>query len=381
MLVNKGFKFLILPNKEQIILIEKTFGCTRLVYNHYLGLQKELLANGKKMMSYNHMANDMKKWKDDEKTFLKEVDSTSLQQVLKHLNKAYTNHFRRPDHFDEPQFKSKKKSKKSYTSALTNNNIRIEGKLIKLPKLGYVRIKMHRQLPKDSKITSVTVSKSASGKYYVSLTSTYEIEDINRKLDKKKSIGLDYAMEGLYVDSNGNSAEYNRYYRRSLTKLQKEQRKLSKCVLYSNNYFKQKRRISKIHEKIANQRKDFLHKYSTQIANEVDIVSIEDLNMKAMAKCLNFGKSVHDNGWGMFTTFLQYKLSERRKKLVKVDKWFASSKTCHECGNKFDKLTLKDRQWSCPHCGAEHQRDENAAINILKEGLRILEEDKKIVFA
>ena len=274
MKVNKGFKFRINPNQEQIILIEKTFGCTRLVYNQYLGIQKKLLEDGKKMWSYNHMANDMKEWKN-EKIFLKEVDSTSLQQALKHLDKAYTNYFKRPDHFSEPQFKSKKKCKKSYTSMLVKRgsycNIRIEDKYVILPKLGKVRIKMHRQLPTGASITSATVSKSSSDKYYVSLTCDYEAEDVNRKLDKDKSIGLDYAMNGLYIDSNGDESNFNRYYRQSLDKLQKEQRKLSKCVLYSNNYFKQKRKISKIHEKIANQRKDHLHKISTKIANEVDI--------------------------------------------------------------------------------------------------------------
>ena len=381
MLVNKGFKFSLLPNAEQAILIEKTFGCTRLVYNHYLGIQKKLLEEGQYIQSYTHMANDMKKMKHDEKEFLKEVDSTSLQQVLRHLDKAYKNYFKDSNHYGEPQFKSKKTSKRSYTSMCVKRNIRIEDKHIVLPKLGKVRIKMHRQLPNNARITSATVTKSASGKYHVSLTCEYEIEDINRNLDKNKSIGLDYAMNGLYIDSNGFCANYDRYYIQSLDKLQKEQRKLSHCVKYSNNYYKQKRRISKTHEKIANQRKDFLHKLSTQIANEVDIVCLEDLNMKAMSKCLNFGKSVHDNGWGMFTTYLSYKLKEQGKVMKKIDKWYPSSKTCHVCGYKFDDLELKDRQWVCFECGTIHKRDENSAINILKEGLRLLEEEKIVAFA
>ena len=238
MLVNKGFKFLILPNVDQIILIEKTFGCVRLIYNHFLEIQKRRLEDNLRILNYTETANDMKSWKDNEKLFLKEVDSTALQQSLKHLNKAYANHFRNPAKFEEPKFKSKKKSKKSYTSALTNNNIRIEGNYVQLPKLGKVRIKMHRQLPKDARITSATVSKSAKGKYYVSLTCEYENEVTQKTLDKNKSIGLDFAMNGLYVDSNGNDANHTRYYRQSLEKLQKEQRKLSKCILYSNNYNK-----------------------------------------------------------------------------------------------------------------------------------------------
>lgn len=372
---------MILPNFEQTILIEKTFGCTRFVYNHYLGIQKKLLEEGMYIHSYNHMENDMKQLKHNEKPFLKEVDSTSLQQVLKHLDKAFKNYFNDSNHYGEPQFKSKKTSKRSYTSMCVNRNIRIEDRHIQLLKLGKVRIKMHRQLPDDARITSATVTKSPSGKYHVSLTCEYEIEDINRNLDKNKSIGLDYAMNGLYIDSNGMCADCDRYYIQSLNKLQKEQRKLSHCVKYSNNYFKQKRKISKIHEKITNQRKDFLHKLSTQIANEVDIVCIEDLNMQAMSKCLDFGKSVLDNGWGMFTTYLSYKLKEQGKVMKKVDRWYPSSKICHVCGYKFDHLELKDRQWECPGCGSTHKRDENAAINILKEGLRLLEEEKIVAFA
>lgn len=381
MLVNKGFKFLILPNVDQIILIEKTFGCVRLVYNHFLEIQKRRLEENLRILNYRETANDMKSWKDNEKLFLKEVDSTALQQSLKHLNKAYANHFKNPAKFEEPKFKSKKKSKKSYTSALTNNNIRIEGNYVQLPKLGKVRIKMHRQLPKDARITSATVSKSAKGKYYVSLTCKYENGATQKTLDKNKSIGLDFAMNGLYVDSNGNDANHTRYYRQSLEKLQKEQRKLSKCILYSNNYNKQKRRLTELHEKIANQRKDFLHKLSTKIANEADIVCIEDLDMKAMSKALKFGKSVHDNGWGMFTKMLEYKLNERGKALQKVDKWYPSSKACHACGCKLEKLELKEREWVCPKCEAVHERDKNAAINILIEGLRLLSENEEIVFA
>lgn len=381
MLLNKGFKFLILPNNEQMILIEKTFGCTRLIYNHFLGIQKKLLEEDQYIQSYTQMANDMKQLKHHEKEFLKEVDSTSLQQVLIHLDKAFKNYLNHPNHYGEPQFKSKKKSKRSYTSMCVNRNIRIEDRYILLPKLGKVRIKMHRQLPKNARITSATVSKSVSGKYHVSLTCEYEIEDIHIKLDKNKSIGLDYAMNGLYIDSNGICADYDRYYIQSLDKLQKEQRKLSKCMKYSNNYFKQKRRISRVHEKISNQRKDFLHKLSTQIANAYDIVCIENLDMKAMSKCLNFGKSVHDNGWGMFTTYLSYKLKEQGKVMKKVDKWYPSSKTCHVCGYKLDNLELKDRQWECPKCGTVHKRDENAAINILNEGIRLLTKEKTVAFA
>ena len=378
MLVNKGFKFRILPNKEQMILIEKTFGCTRFVYNHFLDIQKKEYEKNRRIYSCTHIINEMKKLKDTEYPFLKEVDSTSLQQSLRHLDTAYKNCFRNK-HFGTPKFKSKKHSSKSYTSMNNNSCIYIEDGTIQLPKLKKVRINMHRQLPKDARITSAVISKTATGKYNVSLTCSYEIEDRYVDPNSDSVIGLDYAMNGLYIDSHGKSAQYDRYYHQSLTKLQREQRRLSKCAYQSNNYYKQLKKVAKVHEKVRNQRRDFLHKCSTQIANEYDIVCIEDLNMKAMSQALHFGKSVHDNGWGLFTTFLHYKLNERGKILKKVDKWYASTKTCHICGYKIDTLGLNEREWTCPICGSEHDRDENAAINILNEGIRMIQTEK--VFA
>ena len=270
MLVNKGFKFRILPNKEQMILIEKTFGCTRFVYNHFLDIQKKEYEKNRRIYSCTHIINEMKKLKDTEYPFLKEVDSTSLQQSLRHLDTAYKNCFRNK-HFSTPKFKSKKHSSKSYTSMNNNSCIYIEDGTIQLPKLKKVRINMHRQLPKDARITSAVISKTATGKYNVSLTCSYEIEDRYVDPNSDSVIGLDYAMNGLYTDSHGKSAQYDRYYHQSLTKLQREQRRLSKCAYQSNNYYKQLKKVAKVHEKVRNQRRDFLHKCSTQIANEYDI--------------------------------------------------------------------------------------------------------------
>ncbi|MCL4408225.1 MAG: transposase, partial [Thermotogae bacterium] len=190
--------------------------------------------------------------------------------------------------------------------------------------------------------------------------------------EEDKIIGLDMDMKNLFTDSQGKRAGYPRYYRKMQDKLSKEQRKLSKCVNGSNNYYKQKRAVAKLHEKVANQRRDFLHKLSDRIVNDYDAVCIEDLNMKAMGQCLNLGKSVADNGWGMFTSFLNYKLEDKGKVLVRVDKWYPSSKTCSVCGYEKEGLTLDIREWECPNCHTIHDRDINAAINIKRQGLRVM---------
>jgi len=204
----------------------------------------------------------------------------------------------------------------------------------------------------------------------VSILVEYEFTQPEFEVDLDKIIGLDMDMKHLFTDSNGIRADYPRYYRQSLNKLAREQRRLSKCKKGSRNRNKQRLRVAKIHEKIANQRKDFLHKLSYQITNDCDGVCIEDLNMRTMGQCLNLGKSVADNGWGMFTTFLLYKLFDQGKPLIKIDKWFPSSKMCSECGLINDNLTLADREWIC-ECGSHHDRDWNAAINIKREGINI----------
>jgi putative transposase len=199
----------------------------------------------------------------------------------------------------------------------------------------------------------------------------FEYERIIEPAEIKSAVGLDFSMTELYVDSNGEEPGYNRYYRRSLAKLKKMSRALSKMQKFGKNWYKQKHKLAVLHEKTANQRKDFLHKQSRQTTNAYDLVGVEDLNMKAMSQSLNFGKSVSDNAWSMFRTFLKYKLEEQGKYFVTIDKWFPSSKTCHICGYKKDDLRLSDREWTCPQCGTHHSRDINAAINIRNEAVRM----------
>ncbi|KIO59201.1 RNA-guided endonuclease TnpB family protein [Caldifermentibacillus hisashii] len=366
---NKAFKFRLYPNKEQEELLSKTFGCVRFVYNKMLAERKE---------TYEKFKDDketLKKQKfptpakyKDEFPFLKEVDSLALANAQIHLQNAYKNFFEGRAEF--PKFKSKK-HKQSYTTNMVNGNIKIEDGHIKLPKFKKpLKMKQHREIPAEYKIKSCTISKTKTGKYYISILTEYE-KDI-RPVKIQKVVGLDFAMDGLYVESEqGEKANYPRYYRQALVKLAKAQQILSRRKKGSTRWEKQRLKVAKLHEKIANQRRNFLHHKSKELAANYDAVIIEDLDMKGMSQALNFGKSVHDNGWGMFTTFLEYKLKEQGKQLVKIDKWFPSTKKCSRCGNE-KEMSLSERVYKCT-CGLVLDRDYNSAINIKKEGLRLLE--------
>ena len=280
-------------------MFAKTFGCVRFIYNKMLG---------DKITHYNENQKDLSCYPSQYKAefpFLKEIDSLALVGAQNNLKTAYKNFFRDKS-VGFPKFKSKRNSRKSYTTNCINNNIKLLNGGIILPKIGFVKIKQHREIPDNYTLKSVTVSRTPSDKYYASIL--FEYEQIIAPVEIKSIIGLDFSMAELYVDSNGEEASYPRYYRRKLEKLKKMSRSLSKMKKFSNNWYKQKRKVAVLHEKITNQRKDFLHKQSRQIANAYDLVGVEDLNMKAMGQALNFGKSVADNSWGMFRTLLEYKL-------------------------------------------------------------------------
>ena len=373
-MANRAFEFRIYPNRAQKELLAKTFGCVRLVYNHYLDRKKQLWEESKQSMSYNACAKDLTSLKK-EKEFLKEVDSIALQQSLRHLDTAYSNFFKRKDN-GYPRFKSKRRGKQSYTTMNVNHNIRIEKGRIRLPKLGEVKIRQHREIPEEWTLKSVTVKRVPSGKYYVSILFEYESQICEREINNV--LGLDFSMSELYVTSEGERCGYPKYFRQAEQKLARAQRRLTKMQKGSANYLKQKVKVAKIHEKIANQRKDFLHKRSHQIAETYDAVSIEDLNMQGMSKALHFGKSVHDDGWGMFTRMLEYKLADRGGKLVKIDRWYPSSQMCSGCGHIVPEVKdLGVRVWFCDWCLEYHERDENAATNIRDEGHRLLRMKQK----
>jgi putative transposase len=361
-MANKAYKFRIYPNAEQAMMFAKTFGCVRFIYNKMLG---------DKITHYNETQKDLGCYPSQYKAefpFLKEVDSLALVGAQNNLKTAYKNFFRDKS-IGFPKFKSKKNNRKSYTTNCINGNIKILDGSVVLPKVGAVKMKQHRDIPEHYTLKSVTISKTPSDKYYASIL--FEYEEIIEPVEIRNIVGLDFSMAELFVDSNGNEANYPRYYRRKLDKLRKMSRTLSKMQKFSNNWYKQKRKIAILHEKIANQRKDFLHQQSRQIANAYDLVGVEDLNMKAMSQALNFGKSVADNSWGMFRTLLKYKLEEQGKFLVTIDKFFPSSKLCNICGYKNGDLTMSVREWFCLKCNTNHDRDVNAAVNIRNEAVRI----------
>lgn len=363
-MANKAYKFRIYPNSEQQIMFAKTFGCVRFIYNQMLADKIKYYKECGKDLCDNTPA----KYKATYE-WLKEVDSMALCNAQMNLQAAYSSFKNHKTGF--PKFKSKRRSKNSYTTNCINGNIRIQNGYLKLPKTGLVKLKQHRQIPTNYKLKSVTISQNPSGKYYASVL--FEYENQVSKITPQTFLGLDFSMHELYKDSNGNEPKYPRYYRQAEKQLAREQRKLSHMQKGSKNREKQRIKIAKLHEKTANQRKDFLHKQSRQIANVYDCVAIENLNMKAMSQALNFGKSVSDNGWGMFTAFLKYKLEEQGKVLKKLDKFFASSQICSCCGYKNPETkNLSIRAWDCPQCGTHHDRDVNAAINIRNEGMRLV---------
>jgi len=360
--MNKAYKFRIYPNKEQKILLNKTFGCTRFVWNIMLAEKKEYYEKNKKSIRLTPA-----KYKK-EYDWLKEVDCFSLANVQLQQEKAYKNFFRNKK-FGFPKFKSKHNLKQTYTTNNVKNNIQLLAGYIKLPKLKQVKIKQHRQIIENSKLKSVTISKSASDKYYVSILVEYELK-VDYKKNINKTVGLDMSMKNFIVTSDGEKANHPHWFRKSQTKLARQQRKLSKKSKGSNNRLKQKKKVAIIHEHIANQRKDYVEKLSRQLINQHDYFVLEDINMKNLQQSLKLGKSVNDLGFGKFRERLQQKANEEGKKIIKIDKWFPSSKLCSRCGHKYSELKLSERSWTCGSCNTTHDRDINAAINLKNKFLQ-----------
>ena len=360
--MHKAFRYRIYPNAEQREMFAKTFGCVRFIYNKMLADKIEhYKVTGEMLQTTPAMYKDEFPW-------LREVDSLALANAQINLQKAYANFFSDPK-IGFPKFKSKKSAYRSYTTNNQKGSIRIEGKHIRLPIIGMVKVALHRQIPSTLTIKSATVTQEPSGKYFVSVLTEADPNYPCIPLDPKCSVGLDYSSPHFYVSSDGVVADMPHFYREAEAQLAREQRKLSRMVKGSANYRKQKRKVACLHEKIRNCRLDFLHKESRRLADSYDYICLEDINMKNMSRGLSLGKATMDNGFGLFRTFLTYKMRDLGKQVITIDKWFPSSKTCSNCGHINHDLTLKDRHWRCPNCGVLHDRDVNAACCIKIQGM------------
>lgn len=326
----------------------------------------------KKSLSFNECSEELTVLKKSEDTlWLKEPDKFALQYTLKDLDQAYQNFFREIKKGNKgqgfPKFKSKKNNRRKYRTAYTNNNIEVLEKHIKLPKLGKVKARIHR--PIEGKIVNATIEQTPSGKYFVSVCCSEVPVSILE--ESNNNIGLDLGLKELMVDSNGNKYENLKPYCQLEKKLGKEQKRLSRKEKQSNNYYRQRKKVGRLHERIRNIRVDYLHKLSHKIINDNQVICLENLNVNGMLKNHKLAKHISDSSWYELKRQLEYKAYWYGRSIVAIDRFYASSKLCHKCKYKYEDLDLSIRYWTCPVCHTEHDRDINAAINIREEGLRI----------
>lgn len=364
----KGYKYRIYPNKQQEEQIQKTFGCCRFVYNQTLSYRKDKYDKGKGSMNKTSCNNYVNQVLKKEYEWLKEVDKFALTNSVYHIDNAYQKFFK--EHTGFPKFKSKHNHYKSYTTNFTNGNIEISfgNQKIKLPKLKWVKAKVHREFV--GKIKSATISQVPSGKYFVSIL--VETEHIPME-STGCAIGFDLGIKDLLITSDGEKKENPKHIKKYENKLAKEQRKLSHKKKGSKNWDKQRIKVTRVHEKIHNTRVDNLHKISHKLISENQVIVSEDLAVSNMVKNHNLAKAISDCGWSELTRQITYKSDWNNRQYVKIGRFTKSSQPCHVCGyiNQNTK-DLSVREWTCPQCGTVHDRDINAAINILNEGLRIL---------